>query len=87
MAVVSPKGKIIRYIYGPSFLPFDMGMALTEAEKGTPSLSIRKLLSFCFNYEPEKKRYTFATVRILVIAFLLMLAVIMFFLLRKKKEK
>ena len=84
MVVLSHDGTIIRYLYGPLFLPFDIGMALTEASKGTPSISIRKLLSYCFTYEPEKKTYAFNTVRILVLGILAMIGVIMFFLLRKK---
>jgi protein SCO1 len=86
MVVVSRDGTIIRYLYGPLFLPFDIGMALTEASKGIPSISIRKLLSYCFSYEPEKKSYAFNTVRVLVLGIVAMIGVIMFFLLRKKES-
>lgn len=87
MMVVSRDGTIIRYLYGPTFLPFDIGMALTEAEKGTPSLSVRKLLSYCFSYEPEKKAYTFRAVQFLVIGVLLIMGIALFVLLRKKPGK
>ena len=85
MIVVGRGGKIIRYLYGPTFLPFDIGMALTEAAKGTPSLSVRKLISYCFNYDPERKTYTFTAVRIIALAFMAILALSLFFLIRKKK--
>ncbi len=84
MVMVSRDRTIIRYLYGPSFLPFDIGMALTEAEKGIPSISIRKLLSYCFNYEPEKKTYSFRAVQFLVIGVLLIIGIFLFILLRKK---
>ncbi len=84
LVAVDPKGTVIRYLYGPNFLPFDVSMALTEAERGTPSISVRKVLSYCFSYEPEKKTYSFRLVRILLIAMLLVLGVVMVFLLRKK---
>lgn len=85
MIVIARGGKIIRYLHGPTFLPFDIGMALTEATKGTPSLSVRKILSYCFNYDAERKTYTFTAVRILALAFMVILALSLFFLIRKKK--
>lgn len=87
MLALAPGGKIIRYLYGPDFLAFDIGMALTEAAKGTPSLSVRKLLTYCFDYNPETKTYTFAAVRYIVIGILIMLAIVLFFLLRRKPQK
>ena len=43
MVVLAKDGKIIRYLYGPSFLPFDVGMALSEAVEGEPGISIKKI--------------------------------------------
>lgn len=82
--VLSHDRVMIRYLYGPAFLPFDMGMALTEAAKGTPSLAIRKLVSYCFTYEPEKKTYTFSAVRVIVLAVLAVMGVALVILLRRK---
>jgi protein SCO1/2 len=86
MIVISRDGTIIRYLYGPLFLPFDIGMALTEASKGTPSISIRKLLSYCFSYEPETRTYAFNAVRIIVLGIVATIGVILFFLLRKRNS-
>lgn len=82
LVVISEDKKVIRYLYGPYFLPFDLGMAISEAQKGTPALSVRKLISYCFTYEPEKKRYSFRLIRISTIAVLTVLAIFLFFLLR-----
>jgi protein SCO1 len=90
MVVLASDGKIIRYLYGPGFLPFDLGMALTEAQKGEPGVSIkRRVLSFCFDYDPENKTYVFRLFRITGTVILILLAGFMVFLLRpsKKKEK
>jgi len=87
MLSLAPDGTIIRYLYGPDFLAFDIGMALTEAAKGTPSLSIRKLLTYCFTYNPENKTYTFAAVRYIVIGVLVVLGLVLFVLLRRKPQK
>ncbi|MGD2151437.1 MAG: SCO family protein [Desulfobacterales bacterium] len=86
MVVLSPAGKVIRYLYGIYFLPFDIGMALTEASKETPQLSIRRVLTYCFDYDPKKKTYVFKAFRIVAVTIILVLAVFLFFLLRKGKH-
>ncbi len=83
---VAADRKIIRYIYGPDFLPFDISMAIAEAEKGTPGISIKKIVSFCFDYDPIGKRYVFKTFRISGILIITLLAVFIFFLVRKKSS-
>jgi len=55
VVVVSPDGKIIRYIYGTRILPFDITMAITEAQKGLPGLSVKRVLNYCFSYDPSGK--------------------------------
>jgi protein SCO1/2 len=86
LIVLARGGTVIRYIYGPFFLPFDIAMALTEATKGVPAISVRKLLSYCFSYEPKNKTYSFRIVRILGIGFMILLGIMFFFLLRKKSH-
>jgi protein SCO1/2 len=86
LIALSPKGKIIRYLYGPNFLTFDVSMALTEAQKGTPGISIKRLLSFCFNYDPEGKKYVFNFMRVASIVVLGLLLVFVIFLTRRRKN-
>ena len=87
MVVLAPDGKIIRYLYGPGFLPFDLGMALSEARKGEPGVSIKsRVLSFCFDYDPENKTYVFRMFRITGTAILILLAGFLVFLLRPAKK-
>jgi protein SCO1 len=88
LAVLASDGKIIRYLYGPGFLPFDLGMALAEAQKGEPGVSIkRRVLSFCFDYDPENKTYVFRLFRITGTAILILLAGFLVFLLRPSKKR
>jgi protein SCO1/2 len=84
LVALAPDGTIIRYLYGPRFLAFDIGMALTEAAKGTPGLSIRKLLTYCFDYEPKSRTYVFRSFRLLALGIITLLLVFLFFVLRKK---
>lgn len=61
---VAPGGKVVRYLYGSSFLPFDITMAGTEAARGKTGLSVKRLLSFCYNYDPQGRRYVFDILRV-----------------------
>ncbi len=86
LVVLAPDGTIIRYLYGPRFLAFDMGMALTEAARGTPGLSVRKLLTYCFDYDPDSGSYVFTSLRIVALAIMVALAGLFIFVLRKKPK-
>lgn len=56
--IVSPDGKITRYLYGLSFLPFTVKMALIEAQEGLSRPSVNKILKVCFSYDPASRGYT-----------------------------
>jgi protein SCO1 len=55
--IVSPDGKITRYLYGTSFLPFEVKLALIEASKGQSGPTINKVLEYCFSYDPRGQQY------------------------------
>jgi len=80
LVVIAADGTIIRYLHGPRFLPFDLGMALSEAQAGTPGPSIRSVLNICFEYSNEEQKYTFQYIRIfgLLIPGLLLLFYLVF---------
>jgi protein SCO1/2 len=87
LVVLAGDGKIIRYLYGQDFLPFDLGMALNEARRGEPGLSIKRgVLSFCFDYDPENKTYVFKMFRITGTAILTLLAGFLLFLIRPARS-
>jgi len=54
---VAPRGKIIRYLYGPDFLTADMKKGIEEAAEGVPRVSIHRLVTFCFDYDPKNRGY------------------------------
>ncbi|MEJ2157293.1 MAG: SCO family protein [Desulfobacteraceae bacterium] len=86
LTVLSGQRKVIRYLYGAEYLPFDLTMALTEASKNTPGISIKKIVSYCFDYDPKNKRYAFRLFRVIGTVTLMTLGGVMFFLLRKRRE-
>jgi protein SCO1/2 len=83
---LSPKGKIARYIYGTEFNPFEMKMALLEAEAGKSSPTSAKVLQFCFSYDPKGRSYTLNITRIIGSFMLLTVGTFLFFLIKKKKK-
>jgi len=86
LIVCDQNGKIIRYLYGERFLPFDIGMAISEAQSGTPSISVRKVINYCFSYDPKQKRYIFHTFRVAAIVVLVFLGFFYVFFLRRKNH-
>lgn len=57
LVMVSPSGKITRYLHGTKFLPFDIKMAAIEAAEERSSPTVSKLLQYCFSYDAEGKGY------------------------------
>ncbi len=87
---VTQNGKICRYIYGSSFLPFDITMALTEASEGRSGLSVKRIVSYCFSYDPKGKKYVFQMTRVAGSIILIFAALIFLMLVlggRKKRNK
>ncbi len=70
MMALAPGGKITRYLYGQSFMPFDLTMAVTEAEEGVVGLSVKRLVSYCFTYDPVGRKYVFNFMRVAGISIL-----------------
>jgi protein SCO1/2 len=62
--VVARDGAIVRYLYGVTILPKDLALALVEAERGKTGPSIRKLVQYCYTYDPVGKTYVFNLLRI-----------------------
>lgn len=85
LMAIAADGKIIRYVYG-SFLAGDVDLALSAAASGTPTMSVRRLLDFCFNYDPHEKTSVFETVKIIVLmVFGVALVLLILFFKRKNR--
>lgn len=57
LILLTPDGKIARYLYGIKFKPFDLRMGLTEARDGKMRSTGEHLLLYCFQYDPNSKSY------------------------------
>ena len=90
VVAITPEGKISRYIYGSNFLPFDLTLALTEASAGRSGISVKRIVPYCFSYDPEGKKYVFNLTKVAG-TIILLFAVFIFLMLtlggRKKNAK
>ena len=59
LIIISPEGKITRYLNGIDQNPFDVKMALIESSEGKVGPTIAKTLLYCFTYDPKGKTYIF----------------------------
>lgn len=55
--IMTPEGKIARYLYGTRFRPMDVRFALAEASEGRSTMTIEKILLFCYHYDPKANGY------------------------------
>lgn len=86
--VLTSDGILSRYVYGTSYQPAEVVMAIQEAEAGQVRPTISKVLSFCYSYDPEGRRYVFSITRFFGAAILALVAVLLIFVIfRKKKEE
>ena len=86
LIILSPDGKIIRYLYGTEFLPMDLKMALLEASEGRIGPTISKVLRFCFSYDPKGRKYVFNTLKVTGTVTLLFAISFMLFLVFKGRK-
>ncbi len=87
LVVVSPQGRIVRYLEGISFLPFEVTMALTEAAQGKVGSPSRKILMYCFSYDPLKKSYVFNILKVTGTVMVLFVASFVAYLMITTKKK
>lgn len=87
LIVISQKGLISRYIFGNIFLPFDVKMAIIEAQRGEFRPTINKILQFCYSYDRQGNKYVFNVQKIFGGAMILFVVIIFITLTIKSKVK
>ena len=84
LVFIAPGGKVVRYLHGTQYLPAEISLALTEAETGRTGVSARKMLSYCFSYDPASRRYTVNFLRISGAAIAVGMVILLVVLLRPR---
>lgn len=67
--MVTPEGRISKYMYGFGHTPLQLRLALLEAGDGkiVPSLKDR-IVTFCYMFDPSLGRYTLSAMRVMQLA-------------------
>lgn len=55
--VLTPSGKISRYLYGVQYPSQDVRLSLVEASEGKVGTSFDRVLLTCYQYDPASRRY------------------------------
>ena len=65
--VITPEGKISRYLYGAQYKPKDVRLALVEAARDHIGTSLDKFLLYCYSYDSHARGYTLMATRVMSI--------------------
>lgn len=78
IVVLTPDGRVARYLYGIEHAPRDLKLALMEAADGRIGGSplMNRVILACFHYDPAGRRYTLAARRIMTGAGVVTLAAV-----------
>jgi protein SCO1/2 len=85
--LISPDGKITRYLNGVYFLPFEFKMAVIEAGKGTSGPTINKILQYCYSYDPKGQTYVLNVTKLAGTMILFFAVSLFLFLIIKRRRK
>ena len=87
LIILSPDGKITRYLNGVEQLPFDVKMALTEASSGTVGPTVAKMVEYCFSYDPKGRTYIFMWEKLAAVFMTTMMIGFFIYLIRKGRKE
>jgi protein SCO1/2 len=88
--VLTPGGKVARYLYGVDYLIKDMRLALVEASHNTIGSPIDQVLLLCYHYDPATGKYGLVVMNLLKISgaiTILVLGGFIAIMLRRERKK
>lgn len=89
--MISPNGKITRYLHGVEFNPKDMKFALNETANGKIGNIVDSVLLYCFKYDQHQSRYGLQIFKVMQIGGGIMMLILAIWLLpvllRARREK
>jgi len=86
--VLTPDGRLARYLFGVEYWPRDLRFALMDASAGNIGSPVEQALLYCYHYDPETGRYGFVimrAVRIAAVATLLGLGALIGVMVRRER--
>ena len=55
--VITPDGRVARYLYGIEYPPKSLKLSLMEASEGKIGSAFDQLIMYCYHYDPASRRY------------------------------
>lgn len=55
--LITPEGRISRYLYGIHYKAQDLRLGLLEASRGKIGTTVDRVLLYCYHYDPDTKGY------------------------------
>ena len=74
--LITPDGKISRYMYGTKFSPTDLRMGLLEASQGRIGTTLDRFILWCHMYDPDARGYVLQARRVMSIGGLITMIVL-----------
>lgn len=74
--ILTPQGKIARYLYGVEYQPKDLKLSLVEASNSKIGSPVDQILLFCYHYDPKTGKYGAVVINMLQIAAGLVLGIL-----------
>jgi len=65
LVVLTPEGRITRYLYGIEYAPKDLRLSLVEASERKIGTPVDQAMLFCYQYNPTTGRYGLLTMRLI----------------------
>ncbi len=78
--VLTPDGRISKYLYGVEYSPKDLRLALVDAGGGRIGNFVDAVLLYCYRYDPSTGRYSAAIMNLLRAGAALTLALLVLFI-------
>jgi protein SCO1/2 len=88
--ILTPQGRVSKYIYGIDYPARDLRLALVEAAKSKIGSPVDQFLLMCYHYDPAEGQYSlFITniIRMLGAATVVVLGLVLFIFLRRERRK
>ena len=68
ITVLTPQGRLARYLFGVEYGPRDLRFAIVDASAGKVGTPVDALLLYCYHYDPMTGRYGLVIMRAIRIA-------------------
>jgi protein SCO1/2 len=63
--LLTPEGRLARYLYGIEYPPSDVRLGLLEATEGRSISTTERLLLYCYHYDPQGKHYALVAMNVM----------------------